>query len=214
MGENEKSEQAVFTDDDVAEIVRLVGIDCNDVQELKGALNAGAELFGRPVKQEGKHRGPSPKEIIKYYDGEREAILRAIVRMEHYSARIISRYSFLDGAITPATVALYAALECSESDKKRYLDGHDWRENRDPGIPFRRLNPKTIFVGSYLPWKFELYFNRPWGISRAPSGGEPYGPGIRFIQSVLSKMGAPMNPEAIYAAKRAMDKKKVKGTPS
>ena len=49
--------------------------------------------------------------------------------------------------------------------------------------------PESWLIGKYLPELYADHFEKPFGISKPPAEGEPFGPGIRFVQACLTQWG-------------------------
>ncbi len=61
----------------------------------------------------------------------------------------------------------------------------------------KRLKPETWLVVDAFPTLYAKHFEKTWGHSRAPGGGLPCGPGIRFMSACLDTLGIQKSPEAI-----------------
>ena len=60
--------------------------------------------------------------------------------------------------------------------------------------------PVSWLIGKCLPDLYALHFERPFGISKPPTGGEPFGPGIRFVQACLTQWDLTRKSSAIEKA--------------
>lgn len=95
-----------------------------------------------------------------------------------------------------------AALEHPPADTEA-----EYEELGIPGIiPIlfhEELGPKkgetaqSWLIGRRLPELYAAYFKRDFGISKPSLGGQPYGPGIRFVEACLTQWGVRKDPYAI-----------------
>jgi hypothetical protein len=65
------------------------------------------------------------------------------------------------------------------------------------------LRPREFFLGYDLPRIFEKHFRREAGRSKAPEGGPPTGPFIRFAVAVSKELGQHTTAETIDRARKA-----------
>lgn len=88
---------------------------------------------------------------------------------------------------------------------RRALEGiqnlHDWVNITHKIIEIEGRDSadisKSWLMAEALPKLYETHSGEPLGWSRPPQGGEPFGPGIRFLSACMKTIGEPMNPEAI-----------------
>lgn len=194
--------EPLFNEEKTKALIEYVNLPCHDLGHLMSGLK-GATFFRNRNQNEGK-KEQQYSDIVSYIEKNKEALVRSILLIETEE-----RIEHIDQSLIPTIkLALYSLFEKQENIKKDLERSND-RERKFAPIfaPFERLKAETVLVGEYLPRLYESSFKVQWGISRPSGGGEPYGPGIRFIQKAMYDMGVNIKPESIYWAYRTMKKK-------